>query len=151
MAYFFQFALHKRQGFYYGYLATASGLVVYSVGYTVSILLFMVTRLVVMPHEAGGIVGAVAGLAVYAIAMTVGLRHLRHRIVARMMGAESKGQLDAALTKAGLDTRSMMFRTVGRGRGSERLDLPELTARLHGCRMRIGRLAPTSCSFWHAG
>jgi len=112
VAYFFQFALHKRQGFYYGYLATASGLVVYSVGYTVSILLFMVTRLVVMPHEAGGIVGAVAGLAVYAIAMTVGLRHLRHRIVARMMGAESKGQLDAALTKAGLDTRSMMFRTV---------------------------------------
>jgi len=112
ICYFFQLALHKRQGFYYGYLATASGLVVYSTGYLVSILLFMTTRLVVMPHEAGGTVGSMAGLTIYAVAMTVGLRHLRHRIVVRMTGSASKGNLDEALTKAGLDTKSLIFRIV---------------------------------------
>lgn len=111
-AYFFQLALHKRQGFYYGYLFTAGSLAVYSVWYLNSIALFLATRLVVAPNEAGGAVGSMGGLVVYAVAMTVGLRHLRHRVVSRMFGKESKGKLDAALTKTGLDTRSLVTRTA---------------------------------------
>jgi len=111
-AYFFQVNPAKRQGFYYGYLCTASALALYSISFLVAVVLFLCTRLVVMPHEAGGVVGAFGAVGLYSVALMVGLRYFRHRVMARMVGKESKGRVAAALESVSLDDRSLMLAVV---------------------------------------
>jgi len=112
-AYFFQVNPAKRQGFYYGYLCTASALLLYSMCFMVAVVLFLSTRLVVMPHEAGGAVGAFGAVGLYSVALVVGLRYFRHRVMSRMvLGRQSKGQLSEALASAGLDNRSLALAAI---------------------------------------
>jgi len=104
MAYYWGMPLQKREGFYYGFLASATALVVYNIAYAASITLFMATRLVVMPGESICIIGSLGSVLLYSVMMTTGLRRMRIDVISKMTRSRAThGEILEALEETGLD------------------------------------------------
>lgn len=107
-SYYWSVPFLTRRPLYYGSLATTSVLLVSSAFYFVGVLLFMSTRLVVMPKQAVAIVGSLGALVLYIVVVSTGLMRLRESIQQRAEGKSTKGRVISKLRSSGLDVKSII-------------------------------------------